>query len=110
MVNKYQDINSVLAWFLQTFENGTGNIRNPTYDLWIEKYHCNVKTDDDVFLCTTSNKVVSIVTIYAIWFFWFVIQFVVFIILVNFLIVYIGNSYQNVMDSALKFKYQQICQ
>jgi len=35
---------------------------------------------------------------------------VVFIILVNYLIVYIGNSYQNVMDSALKFKYSAICQ
>ena len=34
----------------------------------------------------------------------------VFIILVNYLIVYIGNSYQNVMDGALLFKYKAICQ
>lgn len=98
---KFPDIDGVSAFFLQTFENSVGNIRNPTYNLWIDKYNCDVKFHDDVFLCTTSNIVISIVSIYMIWFVWFVNQMVVFIILVNYLIVYIGNSYQNVMDSAL---------
>jgi hypothetical protein len=108
--SKFPDIDMVTAFFLQTFENGIGNIRNPTYNIWIDKYNCNVAVDDDVFLCTRANIIISIVSIYTIYLTWFMNQMVVFIILVNFLIVYIGNSYQNVMDSALQFKYRQICQ
>jgi hypothetical protein len=108
--SNFPDIDGVSAFFLQTFENSIGNINNPSYTLWIDKYSCNVKDHDDVFLCTTSNKVISIVSIYMIWFVWFINQMVVFIILVNYLIVYIGNSYQNVMDGALLFKYKAICQ
>lgn len=108
--DNFPNIDGATAAFLQTFENSIGNINNPSYTLWMDKYSCNVKDHDDVFLCTTSNKVIAIVSIYVIWFVWFINQMVVFIILVNYLIVYIGNSYQNVMDSALKFKYSAICQ
>jgi len=90
---KFPHIDGVSAFFLQTFENSIGNIRNPTYTLWIDKYTCNVPSHDDVFLCTDTNIFISIVSIYVIWFTWFMNQMVVFIILVNFLIVYIGNSY-----------------
>ena len=103
---KYSDINGAMAFFLETFEDGVGNIKRPRYHIWEDKYHCD-KTDIG---CTAANRWVSIMAIYVVWFTWFLNQFVVFIILINFLIVYIGNSFQNVMDSALKFKYQQICQ
>ena len=44
---------------------------------------------------------------YNIYFFWFINQFLILIILINFLIAVISQSYENVMDSRLIYKYSQ---
>jgi len=41
--------------------------------------------------------------------FWFLNQFLILIIVINFLIAVISQSYENVMDTATKIKYSQRC-
>ena len=47
--------------------------------------------------------------IYFIWFFWVLNQYIIFIILLNFLISIISESYDNVMCKSLQSKYQNRC-
>lgn len=48
--------------------------------------------------------------IYLIWFMWFANQALILIILLNFLIAVVSQSYENVMNSAMQFKYIQRCE
>jgi len=52
----------------------------------------------------------SLFIIYMIWAFWFLNQFLILIVLLNFLIAVISQSYENVMNSAQQFKYKQRCE
>lgn len=46
---------------------------------------------------------------YVIYTFWFLNQFFILIVLINFLIAVISQSYENVMDTATVIKYEQRC-
>jgi len=98
-----------------------GNISNPTYDLWSIKLKCvtdplyEVKgisqcTHKNVGVITGQTYWISQLSIYLIWLVWFTNQFLILIILLNFLISVISKSYSDVMDSALMFKYVQMCE
>lgn len=47
--------------------------------------------------------------IYVIYAVWFANQFLILIVLINFLIAVISQSYENVMDTAVIIKYSQRC-
>lgn len=104
------------TFFLQTFENALGNISNPTYDLWSIKLKCATDpkdpkcTHENVGVITGQTYWISQLSIYLIWLVWFANQFLILIILLNFLISVISKSYSDVMDSALMFKYVQMCE
>lgn len=69
---------SFINFFIQVWENSIGNINPPTFR-------------------DSNPSPVRICCIYAMW---FTTQFVVLIILLNFLIAVISQSYENVMNSA----------
>jgi hypothetical protein len=49
------------------------------------------------------------IAVYTIYIFWFANQFLISIVLINFLIAVISQSYENVMDTATMIKYSQRC-
>ena len=112
----FPNLDNVTTFFLQTFENSLGNISNPSYALWSAKLHCVGHPDDAkcapevVGVRTPQTYWISQLSIYLIWVVWFMNQFLILIILLNFLISVISKSYSDVMDSALMFKYVQMCE
>lgn len=98
----YVDLNEFWGYFFLIWENSIGNINPPTYHFWMDKLN-NSKMEP---YQTTSSHL----TIYIIWFMWFANQALILIILLNFLIAVISQSYENVMNSSVPFKYQQRCE
>ena len=82
-------INPFIGHLISTFENMIGNINNPTYKFWSD----NIKNSHD-----DNYSNLSLATIYVIWFLWLVNQFFLLIILLNFLIAVISQSYECVME------------
>lgn len=52
----------------------------------------------------------SRLVIYIIWFVWLLNQLLILIVLLNFLIAVISQSYENVMNKSVQFKYLQRCE
>jgi len=75
----YPDTSPVVVYASLVLENTVGNIFNPTYTYWDSFEH------KEVF-------------IYLIWIVWFYNQLIMLIILMNFLIAVITQSYENVMN------------
>lgn len=75
-------------FFLQVFENSIGNISPPTF---VEKHPSNLR-------------------VFGVYTTWFTNQFVVLIILLNFLIAVISQSYENVMNSQSILTYLSRCE
>jgi hypothetical protein len=75
----YPDVSPFLVYMSLVLENTVGNIFNPTYDFW------NGFKQKELF-------------IYLIWVVWFFNQLIMLIILMNFLIAVITQSYENVMN------------
>ena len=71
-------------------ENTVGNIFNPSYNFW------NTFKQKELF-------------IYLIWIVWFFNQLIMLIILMNFLIAVITQSYENVMNKQIIHKYRLVC-
>ena len=79
----YPGMNDFGMQFINTFENAIGNVQNPDVNLWIN----------------SENPSKSMVTL--IYFIWFVNQFLATIVLINFLIAVISQSYENVMNKLI---------
>jgi len=80
--------NSLGNYLLLVFENSIGNINDPVFDdAHIKGYK-----------------------MYLVWLIWWFNQFMIVIILLNFLIAVISQSYENVMNSATILKFKDIAQ
>jgi len=80
----YKGLTLGLGYFLNTFENGLGNINPPTIDFSQGK-------DEDKF---------NDVLVYLIYLFWFGAQIFLLVVLLNFVIALISQYYENVMNLA----------
>lgn len=78
---------------IQTFENSIGNIASPTYDDLIS-------VDNLKDFPTHVNLQIALI-----WLIWFLNQYFVFVIVLNFLISVIGNTYADVMDKKVSNSY-----
>lgn len=85
----YEQLNdgSFFNFFLQVWENSIGNINPPSF----KDQH---------------PSTLRVCTVYAMW---FLTQFIVLIILLNFLIAVISQSYENVMNSSIILTYNNRC-
>lgn len=84
---------------IQTWQNSIGNINPPSTTYW----NTHQKSHDP------SVALAANIAIYVIYFVWFVNQALILIVLMNFLIAVISQSYENVMDTAVMIKYSQRC-
>ena len=82
--------NSFFNYLILVFENSIGNIEDPTYN--------------------ESKHFVGSSSVYILWGVWWFNQFMVVIILLNFLIAVISQSYENVMNSSTILKFKDIAQ
>ena len=91
-LDDYPDLYPFLAYALQTYRNSIGDISPPTYPSW------------EARLTTEPKAAHAMIT--AIWVFWFLNQLLVLIILLNFLIAIISQSFEEVMAKKVIHKYQ----
>lgn len=75
----YPKISKFYALFLMTFRISLGNVNTPNYKSWVNKINETRKT--------------TLVAIYMIWIIWFINIFVMVIVMLNFLIAEVGNTY-----------------
>jgi hypothetical protein len=80
----------LIAYFLQTFENGIGNISAPTINFLANKKR---QSSFDYFILA------------LIYLFWFLAQIVLLIVLLNFVIALISQHYENVMNAKIEHTY-----
>ena len=85
----YTSLPSFVQLILQSFNNSIGNIALPTYD----RYSNKGRFQD--YLC-----------IYIMWILWFVQLFIMQIILLNFLISVISQTYQRVISSQVNYTFK----
>jgi len=85
---------------LMLYRNSIGDINAPEYGYWLDVIDNSNESDGHfgasymIFIC---------------WFIWFIHQYLVLIILLNFLIAIISQSYDSVMTTSLITKYNQRC-
>lgn len=88
----------ILAFYLQTYRNSIGDISPPEYDYWEFIHALKTKGRPQYFDYPQ-------IMIYFIWLLWFENQFFNLIILLNFLIAIVGQSYERVMSESLIYQY-----
>lgn len=127
----YPGTNTDFQIWMQTWEDSIGNIQNPTYLFWssVIANHTEVVSEssnpnyfidlndhdikaNEIFgnigsRTTDFQNSTAIFMIYTIYFFWIVNQMFIFIILLNFLIAVISQSYEKVMDGKVILQYRQ---
>jgi len=101
----YTHLNQFWGYFFLIWENSIGNINPPTYAFWTDRLNSkgNLKLED-------YQEHGTYLIIYIIWFMWLANQILILIVLLNFLIAVISQSYENVMNSSVQFKYKQRCE
>lgn len=77
---------------IYTYDNSIGNINNPHYEYW--------RTNFDQVGENTNHGMPNVM-IYLIWSVWFLNQWLVLIILLNFIIAIISQSFEQVMSKSL---------
>lgn len=87
----------LLAVHFQTYRNSIGDIGTPQYDYWTY-YHRHF--DKSVMFGYGQCM------IYLIWILWYLNQFFNLIILLNFLIAIVSQSYEKVMTDSMKYEYE----
>ena len=95
-MEEHPELNSFLVTLIQIYRNSIGDISAPLYDRW----------SDLVKNGTVSEQNEATIMITLIWIVWVLHQFLVLVILLNFLIAIISQSYENVMTKLDVFKYQ----
>ena len=83
----YPDLNTITITLLQMYRNSIGDIEAPLYARWSEMLKSN-----SAFEQNQASFMISLV-----WTVWVLHQFLVLIILLNFLIALISQSYEDVM-------------
>jgi len=91
LADGYTDMNPLIGYIVQTFENGIGNISAPTIN----------------FLSNGSKpeSVLDFSIVYTIYLFWFTAQIILLVILLNFVIALISQHYENVMNSKVMHEF-----
>ena len=97
--SNYKNISPLFGYFFYNFNNAVTNANNPTFTIWetLQKYYKGQPWH--------YGKVLSKIMIYFIYFTWFINQILIQIILLNFLISVISNSYQAIIDSEIIITY-----
>lgn len=90
--SEYSTLLGFMISFLEVFRSSIGDVRAPLYDFWVDNYGSYP---------TSSTWVITII-----WLIWFANAFFVFIILLNFLIAIISQSFEEVMSKSLNFQYK----
>lgn len=88
----YENLQFALIMCIQTYRNSIGDISPPIYTFWKNRYE--------------QDPTITFVMIQFIWVVWIFQQFLVFIILLNFLIAIVSNSYEDVMKQQVVNKYK----
>ena len=86
----------LLTVYFQTYRNSIGDIGTPQYEYWEYMHeHYDVNKTFGYAQCM----------IYLIWVLWYLNQFFNLIILLNFLIAIVSQSYEKVMTDSMKHEY-----
>lgn len=96
-LDDYTLVESNIALFLQTYRNSIGDLAVPMYPRW----ELLVRSEDP------NDQIVGNVMIFIVWFMWIVHQFIMLILLLNFLIAIVSQSYENVMQQSETMLYDQ---
>ena len=88
-------INKFLVFFLENFKNAVANLGSPELGFWEKQ---------------TENPAVSSVMVYICWIIWMLNQFFILVILLNFLIAIICQSYEEVLSKQIVTKYTKKCE
>ena len=89
----YKGMSEHLQYMVQVFRNAIGDISLPNYDVWL-------------WYINNGKPAIGYVMMTLIWAIWLANIFFCLIILLNFLIAIIGQSYEQVMERKNQFKYQ----
>ena len=95
----YPGVTKFLSAFLQTWRNSVGDIALPSYPYWTALF----KGDDYAQTIPAGSMILLI------WIQWFVNQYINMIIMLNFLIAIISQSYEEVMSTSAFTRAQQRC-
>jgi len=87
-----------LALFIQTYRNSIGDLAVPIYSRWQEDM---MQTEDMGLYYKGASMIMFI------WIVWITHQFIILILLLNFLIAIVSQSYENVMQQSEIFLYNQ---
>lgn len=99
--------NSIAQYFILNFLNSVGQISPPQVPLW-----ATISENDDKFKINgiiQKSKWQAKLMIFSVWVFFVVVVIFLFIILCNFLIAYISQSYEDVLENKTKNIYSQRC-
>lgn len=94
--NDYVMVDQIWVSFLANFRTSVGDLQPPTYDYWGERYSYSLGLPSDD---RSAHKTMALAYIIAIWFVWFLQIFVMIILMLNFLIAIVNDSYQWVVDN-----------
>ena len=99
----YPAVANVIYYYMQTFRNSLGDVAPPGYSKWVEYQEFQ----------HTMNRpweaVYGAIIIYIIWGLWVLNIIVGCVILLNFLIAIISQSYEQVMAQHILHKYKHRC-
>ena len=99
---------SIFQYIILTFNNSVGQISNPQLPFWKHIIDDNADPIKGI-IDIKKSKLQANIMIFLIWVFWVVIVIFLFIILCNFLIAYISQSYEDVLENKIQNIYQQRC-
>lgn len=92
----YPGLPKVLYTFIRIFRNSIGDIEVPLYENWLNK-SINPETNEEVINSITLAQGISIFIIYL---YWILNIFIMVIILLNFLIAEVGETFAHVNEEA----------
>jgi hypothetical protein len=88
---EYPEVNNFILFIIQIFRNSIGDLKVPDYTFWNARM--------------TESRVVSLVMIAYVWFLWLINIMLMLIILLNFLIAIVSQSYDSVMTKSVQVIY-----
>ena len=91
--SEYHYLHANIALFIQTYRNSIGDIAPVEYKFWLQTIQEGYNLIPKIMIC-------------AIWGIWFLNQAMVLIILLNFLIAIIQQSYDSILERQVQNKYQ----
>lgn len=94
-----------LQLLTQIWRNSLGDIGPPGYDFWMEKREMNTARRDNHGYIQATNWALDL-TIYIIWSIWFTQTVFNMVIMLNFMIAIVSESYERVMSQKNKYLFR----